>query len=95
MPVIYNTWLAFFDRIELDNVFAQIEEAAALGCDYFTLDAGWFGDGTLWEYNIGNWTENIEGAYLGRMREVSDRVHAAGMKYGLWLKANAPLQAHR
>ena len=91
MPVIYNTWLAFFDRIELDNVFAQIEEAAALGCDYFTLDAGWFGDGTLWEYNIGNWTENTEGAYLGRMREVSDRVHAAGMKFGLWLEGERAL----
>ncbi len=91
MPVIYNTWLAFFDRIELDNVFAQIEEAAALGCDYFTLDAGWFGDGTLWEYNIGNWTENTEGAYLGRMREVSDRVHAARMKFGLWLEGERAL----
>jgi len=91
MPVIYNTWLAFFDRIELNNVITQIEEAADLGCDYFTLDAGWFGDGTLWEYNIGNWTENTEGAYRGRMREVSDRVHAAGMKFGLWLEGERAL----
>lgn len=86
LPVMYDTWLAFFDRIELDKVYTQIDEAARLGCEYFNLDAGWFGTGEGWNLCVGDWVENTESAYKGNMRSVSDRVHERGMKFGLWLE---------
>lgn len=86
LPVIYNTWLAFFDHIDFEKIASQIPYAAEIGCDYFTLDAGWFGKGEDWWKCVGDWNENDSGAYFGRMREISDRVHKAGMKFGLWLE---------
>ena len=86
LPVIYNTWLAFFDYIDFDNVVSQIPLAADIGCDIFTLDAGWFGNGSNWFKCVGDWLENKNGGYFGRMREISDEVHKHGMKFGLWLE---------
>jgi len=87
MPVMYNTWLAFFDRVDFESVSAQAVEAADMGCEYFVLDAGWFGEGDAsWVKLIGQWTENRTGAYKGRMKELSDKVHRLGMKFGLWLE---------
>lgn len=86
LPVIYNTWLAFFDQINFDKIASQIPYAAEIGCDYFTLDAGWFGKGERWSDCVGDWEENTTGAYFGKMREISDRVHEHGMKFGLWLE---------
>jgi len=93
MPVMYNTWLAFFDRVNFKKISNQIAEAASLGCEYFTLDAGWFGDGDKpWSELIGQWTENLTGAYMGRVREISDRVHESGMKFGFWLEPERALK---
>lgn len=86
LPVIYNTWLAFFDQINFDKIASQIPYAAEIVCDYFTLDAGWFGKGERWSDCVGDWEENTTGAYFGKMREISDRVHEHGMKFGLWLE---------
>lgn len=92
MPVHFNTWLAHFDKVSFDKVTAEIGEAAAVGCEYFTLDAGWFGEGEGgWWAHIGNWRENLTGGYCGRMREISELVHAHGMRFGLWLE---PERAH-
>ena len=92
MAAHYNTWLAFFDRVSFDKVKAEIGQAAAVGCEYFTLDAGWFGEGAGgWYAHIGNWRENTTGGYAGRMREIADLVHAHGMRFGLWLE---PERAH-
>ncbi len=86
LPVVYNTWLAFFDTICFDKISSQIPYAAEIGCDYFTLDAGWFGKGEGWSECVGDWEENQTGAYFGKMCEISDRVHEHGMKFGLWLE---------
>ena len=86
LPVIYNTWLTFFDIVDFDKVVGQIDYAKEIGCDFFTLDAGWFGKSGSWSLSVGDWEENKEGAYAGRMKEISDRVRKAGMKFGLWVE---------
>lgn len=86
MPVLYNTWLLNFDRIDVEDVFRQAEAAAELGVEYFVIDAGWFGEGDDWSRAAGDWTENLTGGYRGRLRELSDFVHARGMRFGLWLE---------
>ncbi len=92
LPVLYNTWLAHFDKIDFDSLAAEVREAAALGCEYFTVDAGWFGEGASgWYSATGDWRENTSGALCGRMRELADLVRAQGMQFGLWME---PERAH-
>lgn len=92
LPVLYNTWLAHFDHLDFDSLATEVDEAAALGCEYFTVDAGWFGEGaTGWWSAIGDWCENTSGALCGRMSELADRVRERGMQFGLWLEPERAL----
>ena len=86
MPVIYNTWLAFFDEITGEKICAQIDQAAQIGAEYFVIDAGWFGEGENWFRCRGDWAEKATGRLQGRLAEISARVRAAGMKFGLWFE---------
>lgn len=86
LPVIFNTWMSCFDQLELDFVTAQIEKAAALGVEYFVIDAGWFGRGDFWWESVGDWEENRTTRLRGQLKLVSQRVRAAGMKFGFWLE---------
>ena len=83
----YNTWLAHFSSVSYRAVMAEIDEAAAIGCEYFTLDAGWFGEGghNMW-HMIGDWRENTTGGYEGKMAEIAARVRERGMRFGLWFE---------
>lgn len=88
MPVMYNTWMYKFEYIDFENVAAQIDRAKELGVEYFVIDAGWFGKGAaneFWQYR-GDWHENLDAGFRGRMRELSDKVRAAGLKFGFWME---------
>lgn len=86
MPVIYNTWLYKFDRFTYDDIIKQIERAQMLGVEYFVTDAGWFGNGENWSEARGDWEENAEFGFRGRMLEAAEQVRAHGMKFGFWLE---------
>lgn len=91
MPVMFNTWMYKFEYIDFDNVTKQIERAKELGIEYFVIDAGWFGKGKaneFWQYR-GDWHENMEAGFRGRMKEVSELVRKAGMKFGFWLEVES------
>ncbi|MBO5262528.1 MAG: alpha-galactosidase [Clostridia bacterium] len=86
LPIVYNTWMSHFDYIDFDNLLSQLEGAAALGCEYFTVDAGWFGKTQLWWNVVGDWQESNESAMRGRLSEFADRVREKGLKFGLWFE---------
>ena len=86
MPIVYNTWLYKFDRIDFENVQSQIKKAAEIGAEYFVIDAGWFGKGKEWWGSKGDWKENMTFGFKGRMREVSQMIRDAGLKFGFWLE---------
>lgn len=85
MPVLYNTWLYQFEKINFENVISQVSKAAELGVEYFVIDAGWYGEGNFWNCR-GDWEECQTGGLEGRMRELSDIVREHGMKFGFWLE---------
>ncbi len=85
MPVMFNTWMYKFEYIDFENVASQIQRAAQLGIEYFVIDAGWFGQGDFWKCR-GDWYENLQGAFKGRMKELSEKVRENGMKFGFWLE---------
>ncbi|MBQ4526791.1 MAG: alpha-galactosidase [Clostridia bacterium] len=86
LPVIFNTWLWKFARIDFESTMAQIPAVADLGAEYFVIDAGWFGTKPGWGVNIGDWFENPNSGFKGRMMEIAESVRAHGMKFGLWFE---------
>jgi len=86
MPVIYNTWMAYFDYPDLDKQLADAKLAGELGVEYYVVDAGWFGHGDNWSRSVGEWVESTDAGYKGRLKELADGVRAAGMKFGLWFE---------
>ncbi|MBO4262961.1 MAG: alpha-galactosidase [Clostridia bacterium] len=87
MPVLYNSWLCDFGNIDAESTFKQIDTAAELGVEAFMIDAGWFGNGGGWWEQTGDWTENMTYGPKGRLKDISDRVHRRGMKFGLWFES--------
>ena len=85
LPLVYNTWLYNFGEIEYEKLVEQADEAAALGFEYFVIDAGWFGKNSNWSGNTGNWYEQGS-VWNGRLLEFSKYVRSRGMQLGLWFE---------
>ncbi len=86
LPVIYNSWMSKFDNISFDILSAQLEKATELGCEYFVIDAGWFGKANEWFDSVGDWKECCTASMAGRMGEFADKVRSCGLKFGLWFE---------
>jgi len=91
MPVVYNTWLCTFSDLSYENVAKQIPLAQKLGAEYFTIDAGWFGNDPDWTRSIGDWFENEHAGFCGEMARVAQNVRDHGMKFGLWFEIERAL----
>lgn len=86
LPIIYNSWMSHFDNIGFEILSEQLKLACELGCEYFVVDAGWFGTPNEWFGRVGDWKECTEFSFKGRMKEFADSVRAYGMKFGLWFE---------
>ncbi len=71
------------------GILAEIPIAADMGIELFYVDAGWYegschnGSGD-WFTGVGNWSREDRIKYPGGLANISQKVHAAGMKFGLW-----------
>ena len=61
-----------------------IDRAAALGCEYYCLDAGWYDSGMWWD-RVGEWRESPERFPHG-LKAVYDYARAKGLRMGMWLE---------
>jgi alpha-galactosidase len=100
-PVVYNTWFDAFEHLDMARLRGQLAAARAIGCEVFTIDAGWYGAGEgPWHRQVGDWREKRGAAFDGRMADFADEVRAAGLGFGLWMEPernhpSAPaVQAH-
>lgn len=88
--VTYNTWFVHGVEIDDEVVEAEVEQAAALGVELFQLDAGWYKDAGHqgpfdFTTGLGTWEVDRQ-RFRGGLRGVADRVHAAGLKFALWVE---------
>jgi alpha-galactosidase len=86
--VQYNNWYGSGDGHGTEQTLPDvIAKAAAVGCELFTLDAGWYGKNknSPWTADLGDWTVNPERFPHG-LAVVADAIHQAGMKFGLWFE---------
>jgi alpha-galactosidase len=87
LPVIFNDYM---NCLEGDPTTAKelplIEAAAAAGCEYFVIDAGWYAElNEDWWGSVGAWQPS-KTRFPGGLQEVLDRIRAKGMVPGLWLE---------
>jgi alpha-galactosidase len=87
MPVEYNTWFYNFDTLDEQELLKQLDAAADLGCEVFTVDAGWYGQlAGPWYRQTGDWREKQDGAFCGTMRRFADTVRSRGLTFGVWME---------
>ncbi|MCS6843969.1 MAG: alpha-galactosidase [Caldilineales bacterium] len=88
LPVEWNHWWPYEDAEINEAVFLRnVDEAARMGFEVCTLDAGWFGPSdpdTFWEHYRGDWHLVNARRFPNGIRKLADHVHAHGMKFGIW-----------
>ncbi|MFP4383645.1 MAG: alpha-galactosidase [Spirochaetia bacterium] len=86
-PLVYNTWFDRFDSLDVSRLSGQLDAAKNAGCEVFTVDAGWFGEGEgSWSRKVGDWRENSTGAFRGKMAEFAEQVRGKGLGFGIWIE---------
>jgi|CZKL01.1.fsa_nt_gi alpha-galactosidase len=87
LPVIFNDYM---NCLEGDPTTAKelplIDVAAAAGCEYFVIDAGWYAElSESWWGSVGAWQPS-KTRWTGGLQQVLDRIREKGMVPGLWLE---------
>ena len=86
-PVVYNTWFDQYDALNVERLQTQLKVAKEIGCEVFTIDAGWYGRGDgNWHKQVGDWREKLDGAFHGEMTKFKEEVRATGLEFGLWVE---------
>ncbi|MCX7004954.1 MAG: alpha-galactosidase [bacterium] len=86
--VAYDIWATDATGVEA-AILAEIPFAAKIGVDLFYVDASWYagsctnGSGD-WFTGVGNYGQEDRAKFPGGLAAMSRKVHAAGMKFGLW-----------
>ncbi len=84
-PIIFNDYMMCLNaKPTTEKLLPQIDAAAAMGCEIFCVDGGWYDSSKGW-WNIGDWQPSRE-KFPGGFGEVFDYIRAKGMKPGLWLE---------
>ena len=84
-PVLINSWEAAYFDFTGDTIVDLAKEAASLGIDMVVMDDGWFGKRNDDNSSLGDWFVNEE-KLGGTLAQLIDRVHAQGVKFGIWIE---------
>ena len=86
LPVVFNDYM---NTLMADPTTAKllplIDAAAAVGAEYFCIDAGWYDDDGDWWDSVGEWMPSST-RFDGGLGHVVDHIRGAGMVPGLWLE---------
>ncbi|MDO5701855.1 MAG: alpha-galactosidase [Lachnospiraceae bacterium] len=84
-PLLLNSWEGCYFSFNGERILRLAEDAKDLGLDMIVMDDGWFGKRDNDMSGLGDWTFNEK--KLGMtLRELTDRVNAMGMKFGIWVE---------
>ncbi len=83
--VVFNDYMncLFGDPTE-EKEKEIIDRAAALGCEYYCLDAGWYDSGPWWD-RVGEWKESPE-RFPNGLKSLFDYARSRGLHMGMWLE---------
>lgn len=85
LPVIFNDFMNCLggDPTE-EKEYPLIDAAAEIGCEYYTIDAGWYANGSWWS-RVGEWEPSTR-RFPGGLHRVLSYIREKGMVPGLWLE---------
>ncbi len=85
LPVIFNDFFhCLWAESSAEKERPHIAAAASAGCEYYCVDAGWFGSGP-WSSCLGEWKHSEE-RFPGGMRGTFGEIEERGMVPGLWVE---------
>ena len=84
-PLLINNWEGTYFNFDEEKIYNIAKQAGALGVEMLVLDDGWFGAREHDRAGLGDWFVN-EQKLKGGLGLLSDRIHALGMKFGLWFE---------
>ena len=85
LPVIFNDFMnCLGGDPTAEKEYPLIDAAAAAGCEYFTIDAGWYANGSWWS-RVGEW-EPSAARFPDGLAPVLAYIREKGMIPGLWLE---------
>ena len=84
-PILINNWEATYFAFKQEKLRDLVDEASRLGIELFVLDDGWFGNRFDDNRALGDWGVNEE-KLGGPLSDLIDKVHAKGLKFGLWFE---------
>lgn len=86
-PVIFNDYMnCLWGNPSEEKELPLIDAAAAAGCEYFVIDAGWYAEQNEdWSSTVGLWQPS-KTRWPHGIRFVLDRIREKGMIPGLWLE---------
>lgn len=86
LPVVFNDYMnSLMAEPTEAKLLPVITASAAVGSEYFCVDAGWYSDEPGWWKTVGQWVESPARFPHGFVR-VFDQIRAAGMVPGLWIE---------
>ncbi|MGY4690985.1 alpha-galactosidase [Salibacterium sp. K-3] len=83
--VLYNSWEATYFDVSEENQKALADEAAAIGCELFVVDDGWFGKRNSDDSSLGDWEVNHD-KFPNGLDPLISYVKEKGMDFGIWLE---------
>lgn len=86
-PIVFNDYMnTLMGDPTSEKLYPLIDAAAAVGAEYFCIDAGWYDDDGDWWDSVGEWEPSTTRFPDGGLPAVLDRIRQAGMVPGLWLE---------
>ena len=84
-PILINNWEATYFDFDEQKLLDIARAAAPLGIDMLVMDDGWFGHRNDDHSSLGDWYVH-KGKLPRGLGELSDQLHALGMKMGIWFE---------
>ncbi|WP_214801988.1 alpha-galactosidase [Exiguobacterium sp. s194] len=84
-PVLYNSWEATYFDVSEDGQKRLVDEAAAIGCELFVVDDGWFGERNSDAAGLGDWHVNTT-KFPNGLEPLIRYVEDNGLQFGLWVE---------
>jgi len=86
-PLCFNDYMNCLWALPTkEKTIPLVNGAAEAGCEYYVIDAGWFGDNINWPINLGDWFphDSLFGdeGFAGIIKYINSK----GMKAGCWLE---------
>ncbi|MBL9214231.1 MAG: alpha-galactosidase [Opitutaceae bacterium] len=85
--VSYDHWFGIQGNFDVEDMLRQARRAAELGCEFFCLDAGWYGKGAFGASGTGVWDQPDPPKFprgVADVQRLSRLARESGMGFGLW-----------